>query len=313
MARGIGDSGGLSRQGTEQLLKLLAADPRRLSRAALDGRTVWIKRFDIEARPLAKRLHAFLSPGLPAAFLRASPSADAAGLAAREARKAARFNAAGFPTPAIIWRDGAVLVLSQVAEIVEPMLRRLARDGEAQRHDALLVEMAGALGRVQPDVGRGLRIARDRQEPGRIVHAQRRGHEAAAQRPLGGDDQRVGVGEVAPAAVRHLRLALRRPRPGQCAEQRVAAAPARHEVELHERGLRIAVVDQADDRKRLPERRRLAAGYVRPILDIELPEALADRYLPASEYERAQPLDWVKAQANQQQAADLWARHVLGQ
>lgn len=148
MARGIGDSGGLSRQGTEQLLKLLAADPRRLSRAALDGRTVWIKRFDIEARPLAKRLHAFLSPVLPAAFLRASPSADAAGLAAREARKAARFNAAGFPTPTIIWRDGAVLVLSQVAEIVEPMLRRLARDGEAQRHDALLVEMAGALGRV---------------------------------------------------------------------------------------------------------------------------------------------------------------------
>jgi putative spermidine/putrescine transport system substrate-binding protein len=56
-----------------------------------------------------------------------------------------------------------------------------------------------------------------------------------------------------------------------------------------------------------------AAGYVRPILDIELPAELADRYLPASEYARAQALDWVKAQANQQQAADLWAQHALGQ
>jgi len=56
-----------------------------------------------------------------------------------------------------------------------------------------------------------------------------------------------------------------------------------------------------------------AAGYVRPILDIELPGELADRFLPASEYARAQAIDWVKAQANHQQATDLWAQYVLGQ
>lgn len=144
------DEGGgrLSRRGTEQLLKLLAARPRRLSSAEIDGRIVWIKRFDTEKRPIAKRLHALLSPLLPMAFLRASPVADAAGLAAREARKVESFTAAGFATPAILWRGGAVLVLSQVAQIAEPELARLQAAGDVTGHDALLVEMAALLGRV---------------------------------------------------------------------------------------------------------------------------------------------------------------------
>jgi len=148
MARGIEDSGSLSPEGTQQLLKLLVARPRRLSSTVIDGRTVWIKRFDTETRPLAKRLHSLVSPVLPAAFLRASPPADAAGLAAREARKVAQFDAAGFPTPSILWQGGAVLVLSQVAEIVQPALHLLADAGDRKGHDDLLVEMAGALGRV---------------------------------------------------------------------------------------------------------------------------------------------------------------------
>jgi tRNA A-37 threonylcarbamoyl transferase component Bud32 len=144
----IEGGGQLSRRGTEQLLKLLAARPRRLSSAEIDGSTVWIKRFDTEKRPVAKRLHALLSPVLPLAFLRASPHADAAGLAAREARKVARFAAAGFATPQLLWRGGAVVVLSQVAQIAEPELARLQAAGDVAGHDALLVEMAGLLGRV---------------------------------------------------------------------------------------------------------------------------------------------------------------------
>lgn len=138
----------LSPGAIEEVLRLLVAAPRRrLSSSGLDGRTVWIKRFDAEPRPLAKRLHGWLSPLMPAAFLRASPPVDASGLAAREAGKAARFRAAGIPTPAILWRGEAVLVLSEVAEIGEPMLIRL-REEDPARHEELLVEMAAALGRV---------------------------------------------------------------------------------------------------------------------------------------------------------------------
>lgn len=147
MAARIDDGGdALSPEGMERLLRLLATQPRRLSFAEIDGRTVWIKRFDTERRPLAKRLHALASPLLPSA-LHASPNVDAAGAAMREARKAASFNAAGFPTPAILWRGGAVLVLAEVSEIVQKMLGRL-REVDPAGHEDLLVEMAAALGRV---------------------------------------------------------------------------------------------------------------------------------------------------------------------
>ncbi len=147
MAARIDDGGdALSPEGMERLLRLLATQPRRLSFAEIDGRTVWIKRFDTERRPLAKRLHALASPLLPSA-LHASPNVDAAGAATREARKAASFNAAGFPTPTILWRGGAVLVLAEVSEIVQKMLGRL-READPAGHEDLLVEMAAALGRV---------------------------------------------------------------------------------------------------------------------------------------------------------------------
>lgn len=147
MAARIDDGGdALSPEGMERLLRLLATQPRRLSFAEIDGRTVWIKRFDTERRPLAKGLHALASPLLPSA-LHASPNVDAAGAAMREARKAASFNAAGFPTPAILWRGGAVLVLAEVSEIVQKMLGRL-READPAGHEDLLVEMAAALGRV---------------------------------------------------------------------------------------------------------------------------------------------------------------------
>lgn len=147
MAARIDDGGdALSPEGMERLLRLLATQPRRLSFAEIDGRTVWIKRFDTERRPLAKRLHALASPLLPSA-LHASPNVDAAGAAMREARKAASFNAAGFPTPAILWRGGVVLVLAEVSEIVQKMLGRL-READPAGHEDLLVEMAAALGRV---------------------------------------------------------------------------------------------------------------------------------------------------------------------
>lgn len=137
----------LSPEGTAALLRLLAGPRQRMSSVEIDGRAVWIKRFDAERRPIAKWLHALLSPVLPAAFLRASPAVNAARLAEREARKAEKFRVAEIPTPAVLYRGAGVLVLSDVAEIVENALHRL-RDVDPAEHDRMLVEMAAALGRV---------------------------------------------------------------------------------------------------------------------------------------------------------------------
>lgn len=139
---------GPSPQATQALLRLLAQSAdARISRAGLEGRTVWIKRFDAEPRPLAKRMHAALSPFLPASF-RASPELAPAGYVEREARKLAAFRDAGFLSPQIVHRDAGVLVLSDVAPIAEHELARLAAAGDGKGHDALLVKAAGALGRA---------------------------------------------------------------------------------------------------------------------------------------------------------------------
>ncbi|HOK20073.1 MAG TPA: extracellular solute-binding protein, partial [Thermosynergistes sp.] len=56
-----------------------------------------------------------------------------------------------------------------------------------------------------------------------------------------------------------------------------------------------------------------AKGFVRPILtDVELPSEVVDKFLPASDYERAMDVDWVKAQQVQDKAAELWGSKVLG-
>lgn len=138
----------LSPQAAETLRQLLAKNATtRISCASLEGRTVWIKRFDAEPRPLAKRIHAALSPLLPAPF-RASLVLGPHGYVEREARKLAAFRDAGFPSPQIVHRGAAVLVLSEAAPIAEHELARLAAAGDGKGHDALLVEAAGALGRA---------------------------------------------------------------------------------------------------------------------------------------------------------------------
>lgn len=143
-----GKGGALSPGGIEKVVQLLAAAPhRRLSRISADGRSMWIKRFDTEKPSHARRLHGSLSPLLPAAFLRASPILDSAGLTQREIRKSAAFQAAGFPTPAILWRGREVLVMSEVARIGEPLLRCL-RDDNPARHEELLIGMTETLGQV---------------------------------------------------------------------------------------------------------------------------------------------------------------------
>ncbi|MGI6253345.1 MAG: extracellular solute-binding protein [Aminivibrio sp.] len=57
-----------------------------------------------------------------------------------------------------------------------------------------------------------------------------------------------------------------------------------------------------------------AKGFVRPILPgFEMPEDVADKFLPNEDYDRAKDVDWVKAQEVQKEAADLWGSEVLGE
>ena len=57
-----------------------------------------------------------------------------------------------------------------------------------------------------------------------------------------------------------------------------------------------------------------AKGYVRPILPgFRMPDEVASKFLPESDYARAKDVDWVKAQKVQKQAAALWGSKVLGE
>ena len=138
----------LSQEAKRKLRRHLETGARtRLSRIDLDGRVVWVKRFDVEPKPLGKKLHSGLSSVLPFSVLRASPSLDAAGLADREARKSAQFRAEGLATPAILHRQPTLLVMAEVHEIAQDALQRLVTI-DLERHDAMLVEMAAALGQA---------------------------------------------------------------------------------------------------------------------------------------------------------------------
>ncbi|EKF19257.1 hypothetical protein [Nitratireductor pacificus] len=140
------EGGLLSPKATEALLRLLVGGAReRVSSALIDGRTVWIKRHDVGRQRLARWLHEAVSPLVPAMFLRASPRVDAAGAVDREVRKTEAFHAAGFPTAKLLFRNDRVLVLSNVAPIVQGELDRLAREGADAVHDGLLVDAATAL------------------------------------------------------------------------------------------------------------------------------------------------------------------------
>ncbi len=66
-------------------------------------------------------------------------------MADREERKMSAFQQAGFQVPRIVYRQGAVMVLSDVAPIIQDRLDQLRRN-EPQGHDALLVHCARALG-----------------------------------------------------------------------------------------------------------------------------------------------------------------------
>ncbi|MBC2884008.1 serine/threonine protein phosphatase [Ochrobactrum sp. CM-21-5] len=130
------------------LLALLAQSRgRRISSAVIGGRQVWIKRFDAEKRPWPKRLHGRISPFLVHSFLRSPQNLDETAMAGREQRKMKAFLEAGFQVPRVVYHQGPVMVLSDVAPMIQNRLDSL-RKTDPEEHDRLLVHCARSLGEV---------------------------------------------------------------------------------------------------------------------------------------------------------------------
>jgi putative spermidine/putrescine transport system substrate-binding protein len=53
-----------------------------------------------------------------------------------------------------------------------------------------------------------------------------------------------------------------------------------------------------------------ASAYLRPSLPIQMPKEIADKFLPASDYERAKAVDWDAAQAAQKDFSERYLNEV---
>jgi len=53
-----------------------------------------------------------------------------------------------------------------------------------------------------------------------------------------------------------------------------------------------------------------STAYLRPALPVAMPQGIADKFLPASEYARARAVDWGAAQAVQKTFSDRYLREV---
>lgn len=128
-----------------EILNALAQSPcARVVPIDVTGNRVWVKRYDTESMPPAKRLHGFLSPILYPAFLRGSIPAHGSAGVRRECAKIAAFNAAGFMTPKIIHQSGAMLILSDTSPVLSLEIATM----QPPARQAMLAVVFATLGRL---------------------------------------------------------------------------------------------------------------------------------------------------------------------
>lgn len=120
---------------------------QRVMKTMIHERIIWIKRYDVEAVPLPKRLHSKLSRFLPYAFLRSPRIEDGEGQRRRELRKMQDFASAGMYVPDMVWTQKNVLVLGDVTPTQQARLDVL-RHADRQAHDRVLIDCAVALAKA---------------------------------------------------------------------------------------------------------------------------------------------------------------------
>jgi tRNA A-37 threonylcarbamoyl transferase component Bud32 len=129
-----------------RVLRALVESDERVQRLQLPARTVWIKRQGSKILPVFVAIQRLAATVLRLTFLRPSPQLSPEAMQAREIARLRSFDAAGFPVPRIVYASSTAMVMADVGPTIGERLRGVRNDPEL--HDALLVKVADALGRV---------------------------------------------------------------------------------------------------------------------------------------------------------------------
>lgn len=129
------------------LMRALAISSERVERVPLSSGTVWIKRYAQKKMPIGLYLHKLLPLLIPVSFLKPSPVLSGTALVAREIRRIGACRERGIPVPDIVYASSSALVLRDAGETIDQKLQAL-KPADPERHDALLVRIAEALGGV---------------------------------------------------------------------------------------------------------------------------------------------------------------------
>ncbi len=129
-----------------RVLRALVESDLRVQRLELPARIVWIKRQGNKVLPVFVAIQGLAATIFRLPFLRPSPQLRPQAMQAREIRRLRSFEKAGFPVPKVVYASPTAMVMADVGPTIAERLRLIRNDAGA--HDALLVKVADALGRV---------------------------------------------------------------------------------------------------------------------------------------------------------------------
>ncbi|RKE86554.1 lipopolysaccharide kinase InaA family protein [Rhizobium sp. AG855] len=130
-----------------ELLRAMMQSDGRVQRLELKDRTVWIKRQGGKVLPPLVAVQGFFAALFRIPVLRPSPQLSPEAMQAREVSRIRSFAAAGFPVPKIVYASATAMVMSDVGPTIDRRMREM-RDADPVAHDAFLIQVAEALGRV---------------------------------------------------------------------------------------------------------------------------------------------------------------------
>lgn len=130
-----------------ELLRAMMQSDGRVQRLELRERTVWIKRQGGKTMPPLVAVQGLFASLLRIPVLRPSPQLSPEAMQARELNRIRAFADAGFPVPKVVYASATAMVMADVGPTIDRRMRVLRRP-DPTAHDALLIEVADALGRV---------------------------------------------------------------------------------------------------------------------------------------------------------------------
>ncbi|KQW32023.1 serine/threonine protein phosphatase [Rhizobium sp. Root274] len=130
-----------------ELLRAMMQSNGRVQRLDLKDRTVWIKRQGSKTLPPLVAMQGFFAALFRVPILKPSPQLSPEAMQAREIARIGAFADAEFPVPKIVYASQTAMVMSDVGPTIDRRMRLLRRS-DPVAHDALLIEVAEALGRV---------------------------------------------------------------------------------------------------------------------------------------------------------------------